>query len=58
MDKLYSIKQSSEITGISIPMLKKLIFNKQITVVKIGWKNFIKESTLQEYIDKNTVVGE
>ena len=57
MDKLYSIREAHSISGISIPMFKKLIQHKQISYVKVGNKNFIKESTLEEYINNRTVEG-
>ena len=52
--KLYSLKGIYETYGISVPMLKKLISNKQITVTKVGNKNFILDDTIHEYINKNT----
>ena len=52
---MHSIKGIHENYGISISMLKKLITNKTITVVKIGTKNFIKEEDIENYIDMNTV---
>ncbi len=52
--KLYSLKGINETYGITISMLKKLISTNQITVVKIGNKNFIKESDLEDYIERNT----
>ena len=55
--KMYSLKQIHEKYGITVSMLKKLIQNKQITVVKIGAKNFIKEIDIEAYIDGNTRVA-
>ena len=52
--KLYSLKGIHETYGISVPMLKKLIYNKQIAVTKVGNKNFIMDDTIEEYITKNT----
>jgi len=52
--KLYSLKGIYETYGISVPMLKKLIYNKQIAVTKVGNKNFIMDDTIEEYITKNT----
>ena len=56
--RLNSLRGTSEKYGISLPMLKKLVFNKEITVVKIGAKNFIKEEDIEAYIDERTVVKE
>ncbi len=52
--KLYSLKGINETYGITISMLKKLISTDKITVVKIGNKNFIKESDIEDYIERNT----
>ena len=52
--KMYSLKDINSKYGISIPMLKKMVANRMITVVKIGTKNFIKESDIEQYIDANT----
>ena len=52
--KMYSLKDINNKYGISIPMLKKMVANRMITVVKIGTKNFIKESDIEQYIDANT----
>lgn len=58
IEKMYSIKSSSIETGISIAMIKKLIANKELSVVKVGNKNFIKESTLINYLNTRTIEGE
>ena len=52
--KMYSLKGVNEKYGITVSMLKKLIANGKITVVKIGAKNFIKEQDIEKYIDDNT----
>lgn len=54
-NRLYSIKDTYETFGISEPMMRKLILNKQIEYVKIGTKNFIKESTILDYINSRTI---
>ncbi len=54
--KLLSLNDVEEQFGIGVPMLKKLIMNKEITVVKVGVKNFIKYADVIEYIDSRTVV--
>ena len=53
--KLNSLKDTSSKYGISLSMLKKLVFNKDIDVVKIGTKNFIKEADIEAYIENRTV---
>ena len=52
--KMYSLKGINERYGITISMLKKLISNGKLTVVKIGNKNFVKESDIENYINVNT----
>ena len=54
-NKLYSIKETYETFGITEPMMRKLILNKEIEYVKVGTKNFIKESTILDYINSRTV---
>lgn len=53
--KLLSLKNIYDKYGISVPMLKKLIINNQITRVKVGAKNFISEEVIEEYIKSNTI---
>ena len=36
-------------------MLKKIIYNREIEVVKIGKKNFISKIALVAYLEANTV---
>ena len=52
--KLYSLKGINENYGIGIPMLKKMIRERTISVVKVGNKNFIKKEDIEEYITTNT----
>ena len=54
-NKLRSIKEQSERSGISESMLKKLILNREIQRVKIGYKNFISDNVIDSYIDNNTI---
>ncbi len=54
--KVLNLKDIQEEFGISISMLKKLIINKEINVVKIGAKNHIKVCDLLAYIDERTVL--
>lgn len=56
--KMYSLKEIKEEYGISIPMLRKMINNGVITVVKVGAKNFIKKTDMDEYIERNTIKAE
>lgn len=51
---LFSIKDIDAINLIKSDMLKKIIYNREIEVVKIGKKNFISRSSLIDYLTKNT----
>ncbi len=51
---LFSIKEIDAMSLIKSDMLKKIIYNREIEVVKIGKKNFISRSALIEYLTKNT----
>lgn len=51
---LFSIKDIDAINLIKSDMLKKIIYNREIEVVKIGKKNFISRSALIDYLTKNT----
>ena len=52
---LFSIKQINEMNLIKSDMLKKLIYNRAIEVVKIGTKNFISRTALIEFLEANTI---
>jgi len=54
--KLLSLNDVEQQFGIGVSMLKKLIINKEITVVKVGAKNFVKHIDVISYIDERTVV--
>lgn len=56
LEKMYSLKEASDLTGISIAMFKKLLRNYKLEYVKVGAKNFIKESVLLKYVNDNTVL--
>ncbi len=53
--KLLSFNDVEEQFGIGVSMLKKLLINKEITVVKVGAKNFMKYVDVMSYIDERTV---
>ena len=53
--KLLSFNDVEEQFGIGVSMLKKLLINKEITVVKVGAKNFMKYVDVMGYIDERTV---
>ena len=55
--KMYSISGVHEKYGLTISMIRKLIYTKQWTTTKIGNKNFLKEDMIERYIDRNTVRG-
>ncbi len=52
---LFSIKQIDEMQLIKSDMLKKLIYGREIEVVKIGKKNFISRQILISYLQENTL---
>lgn len=52
---LFSIKDIDDMGLIKSDMLRKLIYNRAITVVKLGSKNFIARITLIDYLNKNTI---
>jgi len=52
---LFSIKDIDTMGIIKSDMLRKLIYNRAITVVKQGAKNFIARSTLIEYLEANVI---
>ena len=52
---LFSIKDISNMGIIKSDMLRKLIYNRAITVVKLGSKNFIARDTLITYLESNTI---
>jgi hypothetical protein len=52
---LFSIKEIDEMNLIKSDMLKKIIYNREIEVVKIGKKNFISRQALIVYLEANTV---
>ena len=51
---LFSIKDIEDMSLIKSDMLKKLIYNREIEVVKIGTKNFISRQVLIMFLEKNT----
>lgn len=52
---LFSIRQIDEMNLIKTDMLKKLIYNREIEVVKLGKKNFISRVSLITYLEENTI---
>ena len=52
---LFSIKQINDMNLIKSDMLKKLIYQRAIEVVKIGAKNFISRTTLIEFLEANII---
>lgn len=52
---LFSIKDIDEMNLIKSDMLKKLIYNREIEVVKLGKKNFISKIALVAYLEANTI---
>ena len=52
---LFSIKQINDMNLIKSDMLKKLIYQRAIEVVKIGTKNFISRTALIAFLEANTI---
>ena len=52
---LFSIKEISELGIIKSDMCKKLIYNREIEIVKLGSKNFISRTELIRYLQTNTI---
>ena len=52
---LFSIKEIDAMKILRKDFLRKIIFNKGISVVKLGAKNFIARDTLVYYLESNTV---
>ena len=52
---LFSIKQINDMSLIKSDMLKKLIYQRAIEVVKIGNKNFISRTALIAFLEENTI---
>ena len=52
---LFSIKEIDDMGLIKSDMLKKLIYNREIEVVKVGTKNFISRSVLILFLKENTL---
>ena len=55
---LMSIKDIDEMKIIKSDMLKKLIYKREIEVVKIGSKNFISRTALISYLEANIIPAE
>jgi hypothetical protein len=52
---LFSIKEINDMNLIKSDMLKKLIYNSEIEVVKIGKKNHVSRTALIAYLENNTI---
>ena len=52
---LFSIKEIDDMGLSKSDLLKKLIYNREIEVVKVGTKNFISRSVLILFLKKNTL---
>jgi len=52
---LFSIKQINDMNLIKSDMLKKLIYKREIEVVKVGRKNFISRTALIAFLKANTI---
>jgi hypothetical protein len=52
---LFSIKEISDLGIIKSDMCKKLIYNRELEIVKLGNKNFISRTELIRYLQINTI---
>ncbi|WP_375722910.1 DNA-binding protein [Arcobacter sp. KX21116] len=52
---LFSIKEINDLGIIKSAMCKKLLYNRDIEVVKLGKKNFISRTELIRYLESNTI---
>jgi hypothetical protein len=52
---LFSIKEISDMNLIKSDMLKKLIYQRAIEVIKIGTKNFISRTALIAFLEDNII---
>ena len=52
---LFSIREINDMCLIKSDMLKKLIYQKKIEVIKISSKNFISRTALITYLESNTI---
>jgi len=52
---LFNLKQIQEIGLIKVSMLKKIILNGEIEVVKIGNKLHVPRDVLVAYLENNTI---
>ena len=55
MENLRPFTEVAEAWHCSLAMIKKLHSQRAFEVVKIGNKNFVKESEIKRYIDENTI---
>lgn len=53
---LFSIKEIHDLGIIKSDMCKKLLYNREIEVVKIGNKNHISRQELIRYLERNTIL--
>jgi hypothetical protein len=55
---LLSIKEIDDLGIIKSDMCRKLLYNREIEVVKLGKKNFIPRTELIRYLEDNTIPSE
>lgn len=54
---LFSIKDIDKLGIIKSDMCKKLIYNRELEIVKLGNKNFISRSELIRYLETRTILS-
>lgn len=50
-DKIFNIKESAKILHISVSMLRRLIYDGEISTFTIGNRYYFRESDIQEFIN-------
>lgn len=55
---IFNVRQIESMGLIKSDMLKKMILNRDIEVIKIGKKNHISRTTLISYLEENTIPAE
>ena len=58
MDKLLSVRECAERTGTSVEFWRKLIYRRQIPIVKVGRLTRIRESDLEAWLQTGAPISE
>lgn len=55
---LFSLKQINDMGLIKTSMLRKMLMNRTLEVIKVGKKNFISRTALISYLESQTIAAE